>query len=666
MINKIDPKVSIIIPVHNTARYLEKCLDSVISQSLREIEIIIIDDGSTDGSSEIIQKYQEKDPRIVVISNPEPSGNPGTPRNQALEIAKGEYIGFVDSDDWVDVVTFQFLYSATLASKPDVVLLEGYWEENEDNRNARVVDFSGINLNNKNNLFAKYPGLALWDKMFRRKFIEEHRLRLAETKISVDVPFVILSLLLAEKISYVKGCHYHYRQNVSNSTVHLRKQGYYSYITEVYDITENLMKQHGIYEQYKDIHTYKKINSMLFLLSQVEKEQSKNELAFLIKDTLSDIDLQHYFNYLVSMGRSDVIKKIYAYQIIPPGSVTSDSTKNDTRHTTRMLPKKANRLWSFVKRIHRFLIKKDSIDNKLKIFLNMIQYLLLVLRAKIKTIYALATIKFINTQTEVKRFPSTVGITKTKRTPGIIVSLTSFPARIKTAHLAISTLLTQSLKPDEVILWLAESQFPGKERDLPEELLGLQKYGLTIDWYEDLKSYKKLIPALERYPNDIIVTVDDDVYYSRKSIEKLFQSYLSDKNSIHCLRGRRASLDNNQEITPYRDWELVSSYMAASYLNVSTGVGGVLYPPHCLHPDAVNVNLIQKLAPTNDDIWFWAMAVLNGTKTIILSNNTPYPDYIEGTQDNSLWVMYNQYGEIDEQLANILRHYPSIKPTLLS
>ena len=95
------------------------------------------------------------------------------------------------------------------------------------------------------------------------------------------------------------------------------------------------------------------------------------------------------------------------------------------------------------------------------------------------------------------------GVTTNKRETKIIVSLTTFPGRINTVDKTISTLLTQTLKPDEVILWLAESQFPNKE--LPEQLTKLQQYGLTIKWCEDLRSYKKLIPALEEYPNDIII-----------------------------------------------------------------------------------------------------------------------------------------------------------------
>ena len=117
---------------------------------------------------------------------------------------------------------------------------------------------------------------------------------------------------------------------------------------------------------------------------------------------------------------------------------------------------------------------------------------------------------------------TSLGITKTKRKPEIIVSLTSFPKRINIVVKTINTILNQSVKPDKIILWLANEQFPNKEKDLPDELLDLKNFGLMINWCEDLRSYKKLIPTLNLYPNDIIITADDDIYYDKDWIESLY------------------------------------------------------------------------------------------------------------------------------------------------
>ena len=103
-----------------------------------------------------------------------------------------------------------------------------------------------------------------------------------------------------------------------------------------------------------------------------------------------------------------------------------------------------------------------------------------------------------------------LGITRELRNPKLIVSLTSFPQRMYDVHYCLYSLLTQQLKPDKLILWLAESQFPNKEKDIPQKVLSLKENGLEIRWCEDMGAYKKLLPSLKEYPDDIIVTADDD------------------------------------------------------------------------------------------------------------------------------------------------------------
>ena len=126
-----------------------------------------------------------------------------------------------------------------------------------------------------------------------------------------------------------------------------------------------------------------------------------------------------------------------------------------------------------------------------------------------------------------------IGINQTKqREKQIIISLTSFPQRINTVIKTIKTLLNQTMKPDMVILWLAPEQFPNKENDLPKELLDLRDFGLTIDWYKDIRSYKKIIPTLKKYPDSIIITTDDDIYYAPDTVETLYKSYLEHPKDV--------------------------------------------------------------------------------------------------------------------------------------
>jgi glycosyltransferase involved in cell wall biosynthesis len=253
------------------------------------------------------------------------------------------------------------------------------------------------------------------------------------------------------------------------------------------------------------------------------------------------------------------------------------------------------------------------------------------------------------------------GITRAKRKERVIVSLTSYKGRIPFVHHTIDTLLTQSLKPDEVVLWLAKEEFPDRERQLPKALMKLTEFGLTIAWHEDVKSYLKLIPAYRKFYNDVIVTADDDVYYEENWLELLYSSYLNDKMAIHCHRAHRIVFDCNGKILPYSNWFHCIESCEGNYANFFTGVGGVLYPPKSLHSDIIKKELFVKLAPKADDIWFWAMAVLNGTKIIVIPDNISEVVTVERTQDVCLFSSNVHEGGNDVQLENVVRHYPNLK-----
>ena len=212
-----------------------------------------------------------------------------------------------------------------------------------------------------------------------------------------------------------------------------------------------------------------------------------------------------------------------------------------------------------------------------------------------------------------------IGVTREKRKTKLIVSLTSFPRRIDEVCYAVYSLLNQTIKPDEVVLWLGEDKFPDKK--IPVELVKLMENGLTIKYTRDIKSYTKLVPSIKEFPNDIIVTADDDIYYPSNWLEKLYNSYELDTKSIHCHRAHRIVLDSEGRIIPYEKWEKYIADSEPSYLNFLTGVGGVLYPPNSLCKEAVNERQFMKLSPTADDVWFWAMAVKNESKVRVVNDN---------------------------------------------
>jgi hypothetical protein len=259
---------------------------------------------------------------------------------------------------------------------------------------------------------------------------------------------------------------------------------------------------------------------------------------------------------------------------------------------------------------------------------------------------------------------SDVGINSLYKKVELIVSLTSYPARMSKIHYTLFSLLNQTKKPDKIILWLGNDKFPNRESDLPDNVIQLQKFGIQIEWCNDLRSYTKLIPAYKKYPETVIVTADDDVYYSEKWLEYLYNAYLADKKVIHCHRGLQVSY-KNKTIEPLYTWKkCVSS--EKSYTTFLQGIYGVLYPPHSLYKDAINSGLFLKLAPTDDDTWFWAMAVMNKTKIKSMPffiKRNKYTDPVkefDPKRTDTLHYINHFEGQSEIQLNNIINHYPDL------
>jgi hypothetical protein len=248
----------------------------------------------------------------------------------------------------------------------------------------------------------------------------------------------------------------------------------------------------------------------------------------------------------------------------------------------------------------------------------------------------------------------------------IVVSLTSYPARIAKAHYALYSLLKQSLKPNRILLWLGEEQFPNREHDIPEKILTLQNRGLEIRWTKDIKSYKKLIPALREYPDAVIVTADDDVFYDCNWLNLLHTDYRHNNSApmVYAHRAHRIQVTPEGGIVQYRGWSPACSEDGFSYFHFATGVGGILYPPYVLHPDILNEELFFTLAPSADDIFFWAAAVLNDSKVKVVEGNISNPTQMismpDDEEDSSLYVRNVLKGHNNEQFANIFTHYPDI------
>lgn len=256
------------------------------------------------------------------------------------------------------------------------------------------------------------------------------------------------------------------------------------------------------------------------------------------------------------------------------------------------------------------------------------------------------------------------GVTRKKRDRQIIISLTSHPPRIHSVHLTVNTLLQQDMKPDRVILWLAREQFPDPSM-LPKELLDLQRFGFEIQWYHDIRSYKKLVPALMEFPDAIVVTADDDVYYSRSMLRILFEEHLAHPDEIICHEITRPCL--GADLRLHADPGNGNYCGTSSYFNKVLGSHGVLYTADLLSGDVRDEACFMKEALTNDDIYFWAMAVRKGTRIRQAKDaiRTLWMTDPENQRRTSL-SEYNETNDLYETVSNrMLELYPEILERLL-
>ena len=570
--NKVNytPKVSVIIPVYNVEEYLRECLDSVINQTLKEIEIICVDDGSTDNSLEILKEYAKKDNRISVLT--QENLHAGVARNAGLAVAQGEYLSFLDSDDFFELIMLEETYKVAKTENSDLTF---YQYKNYNNETQQAEKIAGINkqfpVNEKGYAVLQTTDIATqlfticnpmpWNKLISHQLVKQEQLSFQSLPASNDVYFSQLILAYSQKIVFWYKSFVYYRYNRKNSLKNSRDK-YPLNFAYAYQGIYNILKNKNLYETYQKTFLTSYLSTALWTVEHTDKARQK------VKDFIKE-------------------RIILEFSIL---------TKNKNIFSDYMI-------------------------------------------SRIKRVYE----------------------------PDIIISLTSYPARIGTVNQTIESLLNQTMKADKVILWLAPEQFPNKEKELPEQLLALCDKGLTIDWYHDIKSYKKLIPTLKKYPEAIIVTADDDAIYDIDWLIKLHEAYLKKPNEIHCHRAHRLKT-KRKEILSYKKWEWFNILKPGQdgFDIFFTGLGGVLYPPNSLDIRVLNEEKFSMLCPSGDDIWFWGHALLKGTKINLISGAIKFPKLIPGTQETALWHQNIEYNKNDTQMKSLVSEYPQLLKTLKS
>jgi len=247
-----NPKVSIIVPVFNGEKYLEKSIESAINQTCTDIEIIVINDGSADNSSVLLEKFAEKDRRVKLIH--QETLGPGGARNTGLKIATGDCIFFLDSDDYIADNTIEYMYNTLVEKEADIVCC-GAYSVNKNHKRPRpfieAVDMTetGPEALHRFFVFETY-GVSIWNKLYKRELITKSGISFAEGRYFEDTLFMPILLYSAEKIVSIEKYFYYYVRRVSSITLSYSKKHADDMIFSIEELNR-FLKDKKITEDYK-------------------------------------------------------------------------------------------------------------------------------------------------------------------------------------------------------------------------------------------------------------------------------------------------------------------------------------------------------------------------------------------------------------------------------
>lgn len=258
-----DILVSVIIPVYNVEKYLHQCLDSIMAQTIKDIEIICVDDSSTDGSYQILEEYAKRDERFKILK--QPNKGAGAARNNGLSVAQGKYLSFLDSDDFFEPDMLELAYKKAEEDHADFVVFKSdqyYTEENRyvdvswTLREKELPPYTPFNHRQMtDNIFKVFVGWA-WDKLYNRNFVLENHLFFQEQRTSNDLLFVFSAVAIAKKITILKKVLAHQRRDAKDSLSKTRENSWHCFYDALTALRDRMISE-GLYREVeKDFINY--------------------------------------------------------------------------------------------------------------------------------------------------------------------------------------------------------------------------------------------------------------------------------------------------------------------------------------------------------------------------------------------------------------------------
>jgi glycosyltransferase involved in cell wall biosynthesis len=295
----MPPKISIIIPIYNVEQYLRQCLDSVVGQTMRDIQIICVDNGSTDNSQNILKEYAAKDNRILALE--QSKGRQGDARNAALPFVQGKYIVFVDSDDWIHDELCQRTFDLAEKHHTDICVyrLSRFKKQCEKTNhqphsgNRDIRFFSGLTVAEKCSEKLFTQDVTACSKLIRTDFFQKHDFAFPLGLAFEDMPFHWNILLAAKRILYTTDMLYYHRQRPGSTMVSRGKHHFD--IIAIYDIIRHDLEKSGSYEDCRQLF----LNDKLAAFRRHYREISprlRGEMRQQILESLADMDWEFLLN----------------------------------------------------------------------------------------------------------------------------------------------------------------------------------------------------------------------------------------------------------------------------------------------------------------------------------------------------------------------------------
>ncbi len=613
--------VAIVTPIYNTQDYLHKCINSVLSQKGVTFEYILIDDGSTDNSLEIARHYAERDDRITLISKK--NEGQGIARNIGIKIANAEYIYFVDSDDSLGAGTLSTLY-------------------NTAKKHGLDICSPGVPGHYFSKPLEHIACLPCKSQFIKLNIIKRNRILQPSVSSGQDGVFSHLVLAHTDRIGMNSDAKFNYTHAREGSTFakHLKR----------HDLIPSIIDQH--YEAIEDHYNAHDLwsRNALRLLNFVADETLRNRLS-------------PHFEKLSVEQRKTVLRRVQGVVKKAIGHVHDGDQK--------MVPASVNALYalnlnqdidSFGKRIAdkeepvKFKVNENFSEGAVTVckYSNKVykpvapkaahtSSVSQPLAAPLKHVAPasssqsnskelISKLDFIvntinNSTVQLKSAIRGGASTLTDGEESLVASVTTLPSRLPLVHLALESIFAQTVKPSKVVLWLSDETNPALVETA--ELSALQRKGLDIRFVKDVGPHTKLMYALEAFPDKAIVTFDDDIMYPINMIQSLWIQHKVFPDAVISNWARELAFDEFGKVLGVRSGRLLTPAnldqdieQAKRYEPKPTlkgfpyGTSGVLYPPGSLSQRVFEVETFRRLCPKEDDIWFRAMGILNGTPIV--------------------------------------------------